>query len=1134
MEPCEASPDREEATAGAAAAAAAQWRLSAAGQDLIEQLAQQLTLQLRDGEHLARFSADHQQRCEVLVRLVQNQYKQAASDYRKLTAENSELRSRAEVGGIGDYAVLPVGAGAHTAAGSGSSSRSSSPQCPVRVAAAAPRAAAAFLEEQPQLLPLSAEQLLDSSSSDGASRCSSLQLPEVDSLTAEMRLLAVSPQVISQRLHSPPPRATQVPLHGARVKSSTGESATTARIIANANSGGFVRSREAAQSFESTDDAESDGTPEVAPPHLDPSRRASTTSACSLASTLPVFEVCAAWNQVNVRRFSRISRFGRRGSTGEISPELLKRSFMGPSFEQRMQEAAANASEEDSSWYMERWEKLMMNPGAFSHIIWDFLGLLLIGYDCVTVPLETCFNPPQIHFMLLMSWVIRLFWTMNMVVSVFTGYMLPQGTVELRPLKVLRKYCYTWFPVDLVVVGFDWTELFIGGSSRTQRLGGAVRGLRMLRTVRILRLMRVPQIAKVFMEHIRSEEVLLGVAIAKIMVFMLLVAHFLACLWWGVGSWMDTGETWVKANNVTPGVTYENVTWGDIWIQYCWSIHWAFSQFSGEAFMVPQNETERVVTVIVLFFTFMVATSFVSSFTTAMTRIQLISNLQSTQLSALRHYLLDNSISRTLAVRVQRNALHAMALQKRNAPEGSIELLKIISEPLRIELHFEIYSRLLRTHPFFDHYNGVNPAGIRKLCHTCVSILSLSTGDVLFNECEESHEKRMFFVILGELEYAQHELQTSMVGPSEWLCEQLLWMQWMHVGTVTAMSDCRLLVLNAEQFQKIIKGFPTEHARVYAAAFVKRMNRHRAQDQLTEVGNVNERTLARRIRRIFQPCVDPKQLDGDSSESEGEMVEHQHDADKSPGRGSSSVNGSNFLKSFAMSPRSRSSRSDLSSPTVEAGSGPLRRLKIALARCRQRCFGSMVAPLRRSRGSIEVFQTEQWDPASNARGKSASGGASGGTASSIERPIFAPDPIMPSNCRGETVHNTSSTDDTSSATPRQRCVCHLQPTASGRDEHSVACPSLQLQELFPNSIFTAPSSPRAVSSVEAVAPTSKPADLEYGVDAEKKNSLCCPDHTGRFGKRPAELDVGSCWELPGRPGRGSLAVSSSAPPPGQG
>merc|ERR1712150_228697 len=103
------------------------------------------------------------------------------------------------------------------------------------------------------------------------------------------------------------------------------------------------------------------------------------------------------------------------------------------------------------------------------------------------------------------------------------------------------------------------------------------------------------------------------------------------------------------------------------------------------------------------------------------------------QLNTLQRFMRQNNISDKLSLRVQRNASHAITEQQRLMPEHDVELLRMVSDPLRVELHFEMYMPVLELHPFFREYVKRCPQVMRKVCHTSMSSLLVSAGDVIFN-----------------------------------------------------------------------------------------------------------------------------------------------------------------------------------------------------------------------------------------------------------------------------------------------------------------------------------------------------------------------------------------------------------------
>jgi hypothetical protein len=209
-----------------------------------------------------------------------------------------------------------------------------------------------------------------------------------------------------------------------------------------------------------------------------------------------------------------------------------------------------------------------------------------------------------------------------------------------------------------------------------------------------------------------------------------------------------------------------------------------------------------------------------------MTRLQMLGNKQNEQLFSLRKYLSQVGISRRLALRVQRNAQHAVRERLRHIPEGEVDLLESVSGPLRVELHFEMYAPLFRVHPFFDHYIHECPQVMRKVCHVATHTVVFSPGDVIFHAGECLSEPKMYIVMDGVLQYTPIWGEISTVEIDTWLSEASLWTAWVHQGTLRADSFCRLCTLDAKQFQELAVSFdhPEFDPRLYATSFIEELN----------------------------------------------------------------------------------------------------------------------------------------------------------------------------------------------------------------------------------------------------------------------------------------------------------------------
>jgi len=215
-------------------------------------------------------------------------------------------------------------------------------------------------------------------------------------------------------------------------------------------------------------------------------------------------------------------------------------------------------------------------------------------------------------------------------------------------------------------------------------------------------------------------------------------------------------------------------------------------------------------------------------------------------------------------------------------PEEDVELLKLVSEPLRMKLHYEIHQPMLANHPLLLMYSQVNTNAMQRLCHVALSKTSFSRGDVLFNFGEMPSNPSVLFIISGKLRYWRHskdvdqiqmdqeaswqarpaleplvtdctssaaasepqstggenlaptafansmKLSTTMF-PGHWASEGVLWTNWLYCGELRADTETVLLLLNAAKFIEV--SLAQQHGNFnpssYGSTFVRALNEGR-------------------------------------------------------------------------------------------------------------------------------------------------------------------------------------------------------------------------------------------------------------------------------------------------------------------
>eukprot|EP00928_Gymnodinium_smaydae_P043152 TRINITY_DN28972_c0_g2_i1.p1 TRINITY_DN28972_c0_g2~~TRINITY_DN28972_c0_g2_i1.p1 ORF type:complete len:689 (+),score=141.42 TRINITY_DN28972_c0_g2_i1:113-2179(+) len=545
---------------------------------------------------------------------------------------------------------------------------------------------------------------------------------------------------------------------------------------------------------------------------------ASRTGSYNSVELLPHVELLPLWHA----RPKHSQRCSRQNVWSQDRALILSQSF---------------GSESDNDLGLKRRngiDRLVVDPNSSWRTVWDLLGLINFLYDVIMVPLQF-FDLPESLTIIIFTWITRVYWTIDVVFCFFTGILRGDGTVERSFFKVAKTYLRTWFALDISIALTSWLEVIFGDTDANElvRMGKASRTLRVLRMFRLLRMVRLVRIFDAFVERVQSQKVYIMSSMSKLVLFTVAWSHMAGCLWYAVGIMNENG--WTRVLVEDSSLTY----------RYFTSLHWALSQLTGGMDEVRAvNSVERIFAVMLFGICFIMATVFNSHLTSSMTQLHLITSGQAQQLSRLRRYLIQSGISNRLLVSIQRNAKKQLKTLFISAE--SVDLLKLISAQLKMEMHVEMYQHILCEHPFFSKYSYDYPHVMRQICDIALSTIRANVEDVIFSLGDLPHPPRMYFVHHGTLDYIHASAAHTKIKAGTQLAEAALWAHWMHRGDLFACEECELLAFNALEFQKILPRY--EHTLfnpwAYAAAFVEALRA----DDLSDAPSINVRELIEQTR----------------------------------------------------------------------------------------------------------------------------------------------------------------------------------------------------------------------------------------------------------------------------------------------
>lgn len=252
----------------------------------------------------------------------------------------------------------------------------------------------------------------------------------------------------------------------------------------------------------------------------------------------------------------------------------------------------------------ELWLKGIIMPKGRIKLYWDGIIVALIVYSAVTVPCQLAFdsytagdggtdNTPTLSLgLLFLDYIIIVFFFFDILASINTAYYSEKydAYVTIRRL-IFDQYLKSWLIVDfLAFVPFDIiVTLMIKGSKNTDL--STVQLIKVMRLLRLLKLMKLSPLSShitYIEEFFNVSHVILSVLFT---VFKLLImGHFLACVWWGASSQLSDLPWYDSAQH-----QYTLLSHAPFRDQYVTSLYFAMTTLTttGYGDITPVNSPER-------------------------------------------------------------------------------------------------------------------------------------------------------------------------------------------------------------------------------------------------------------------------------------------------------------------------------------------------------------------------------------------------------------------------------------------------------------------------------------------------------------------------------------------------------------
>eukprot|EP00439_Symbiodinium_sp_Y106_P063550 s2061_g9.t2 len=487
-----------------------------------------------------------------------------------------------------------------------------------------------------------------------------------------------------------------------------------------------------------------------------------------------------------------------------------------------------------------RW--LPLHPGSSVRLTWDALALVLLFYDVVYIPLGAL-EPSSTTFTDVLEWFSLVFWTLDMVMTCLSAYYY-KGEIVTEFRRIAKNYLKTWFFLDVVVLAPEWMERLGSAGEESGEAFKIIRSFRFLRTLRLLRLLKLQKLLAMVYDLIDSEFTFIMFTCIRLIFFIVVLNHCIACVWYWVGkSSLEGGyDSWMNIGGVP-------IIEASFPYRYTTSLHWSLTQFTPASMEISARNTgERVFSIMILFFALIVFSSVIGQVTSSMMSLQNMQASSRKQFWLLRRFLNARKAEGRCTVpkksgnRIIRFLEQRVPKESQKVQQRDIKILSLLSEPLKDLLAWELHRRLLGRHRLFYILHGAIEAMMMRVCSVAVSESTLAEQDELFRAGESA--SHMTFVLSGHFHYQPgatkihqkrrlacgrpgYEFQEPTdIGPYRWLVEPCLWTDWQHQGTFTAVKTGELCHLDPGKFADVMQAhiWPWNFCKQYALGFLDALN----------------------------------------------------------------------------------------------------------------------------------------------------------------------------------------------------------------------------------------------------------------------------------------------------------------------
>ncbi|XP_072307312.1 voltage-gated inwardly rectifying potassium channel KCNH2 [Eucyclogobius newberryi] len=449
-----------------------------------------------------------------------------------------------------------------------------------------------------------------------------------------------------------------------------------------------------------------------------------------------------------------------------------------------------------------KWTVLHYSPFK---AVWDWLILLLVIYTAILTPYSAAFLLDDQEDQAMQSCgyscsplnvvdlIVDIMFIIDILINFRTTYVNTNDEVVSHPVKIAVHYFKGWFLIDMVAaIPFDLL-IYRNGEETTTLIG-------LLKTARLLRLVRVARKLDRYSEY--------GAAVLfLLMCTFALIAHWLACIWYAIGSVERNGSIgWLYTLGDQLGKHYNGSIRGSgpsIKDKYVTALYFTFSSLTSVGFgnVSPNTNSEKIFSICVMLIGSLMYASIFGNVSAIIQRLYSGTARYHTQMLRVREFIRFHQIPNPLRQRLEEYFQHAWSYT--NGIDMNA-VLKGFPECLQADICLHLNRTLLQNCKAFK---GSTKGCLRALAmkfkttHAPPGDTLVHAGDVL---------TAIYFISRGSIEILRGDVVVAILGKNDIFGEpiNLYSRPGKSNADVRALTYCDLHKILREDIMEVLDMYP--------------------------------------------------------------------------------------------------------------------------------------------------------------------------------------------------------------------------------------------------------------------------------------------------------------------------------------